>query len=241
MEKTEELQQCFCIKADVIGSRLTNKADGLPKVAEKLNENSTESVLTPFTVRAGDELFAVIKNIGDGYQTFKNLFSLSQKYGISLYVGLGVGEVEPQNLKDPERINGAAIWRAANALEELKNKPGSDVLKRISKSDYRYNIHVSDDTSLNQAVETYLYFIMSRIRKRTEQQQLAVEARETNPDWSNDRLFWYITETDENITSSENATANFSKQLMRADYQFIREAENSYIYLLQTLTEKTLQ
>lgn len=233
-----DLQQCFCIKSDVISSRLTNKVDLLPGMAEKLNDRYQQELITPFTIRAGDELFAVINTIQNGYQVFKTLFSMAGKDNIPLYVGLGIGSIESQHLKDSERINGTAIWRASSALDELKKKPDFEVLKHVSKSRFRYNLHVGQDESVNRAVETYLYFIISRISKRTSRQKQAVEAREDHPDWSNDRLFRYINRTEDNSINTEYAIANFSKLLMRSDYQLVREAETAFIHLLSTINEK---
>ncbi|MGV8049218.1 MAG: hypothetical protein AB2L21_02525 [Anaerolineaceae bacterium] len=48
-----DLNQCFCIKSDVISSRLTNKVDLLPGMAEKLNDRYQQELITPFTIRAG--------------------------------------------------------------------------------------------------------------------------------------------------------------------------------------------
>lgn len=233
-----DLQQCFCIKSDVISSRSTGKVDLLPGMAEKLNDQYRQELITPFTIRAGDELFAVVNSIQRGYQVFKTLFSMAGKDNIPLYVGLGIGSIEPQYLEDSERINGTAIWRASSALDELKKKPDFEALKHVSKSRFRYNLHVSQDESVNQAVETYLYFIMSRINKRTPRQKQAVEARENHPDWSNDQLFRYVSKTENKYISTEYAIANFSKLLMRADYQLVREAENAFIHLLSTINEK---
>ena len=236
-----DLQQCFCIKSDVISSRSTNKVDLLPSMAEKLNERYQQELITRFTIRAGDELFAVVNTIQNGYQVFKTLFSMAGKDNIPLYVGLGIGSIESHHLKDSERINGTAIWRASSALDELKTKPDFEVLKRVSKSRFRYNLHVSQDESVNRAVETYLYFSMSRISKRTPRQKQAVEARENHPDWSNDQLFRCINGTEDNFISTENAIANFSKLLMRADYKLIHESESLFIDLLKTLICKDIK
>lgn len=239
MEKDVDLGQTFCIRADVIGSRRTDKANELPEIAALLNKEFQVTVLTPFTVRAGDELFAVLKGESDGYLAFKTLYSFSREWDIPLYVGLGTGELESQQFKDAERVNGQAIWRASQALEELKMKPPSDILKRVGTYKFRFNIHVSEDKDLNLAVEHFLYLIMARVMKRTKHQALAVETKEKYPNWNNDRLFWHISKTNEAEMPSENASANFSKLMLRADYQLVREAETSFVYLLKQLNEKT--
>jgi len=74
----------------------------------------------------------------------------------------GDRNLEPGHRNDSEQINGVAIWRSADALKALKNKPNLEVLKAISKDQFRYNIYCSDDAELNLALESYLFFIMQR-------------------------------------------------------------------------------
>jgi len=227
-----------CLRADVIGSRGTRKAALLPEIAQALNARMQTDSLIPFTPRAGDELFAVFGSIQSGYQAFRWLHRQAHAHQLGFYVGFGVGGIEDAISADPERINGPAIWRASDALDELKREPLSEVLKIISKRDFRYNLHGSENSAVNLALETYLYFVMQKVESRTVQQNLAIQLFEEHPDWTNAQLYWQVSGTDEKRVPVANATANFSKLLARANYHFVREAEESLMALLQSLSER---
>jgi len=226
----------FCIIADVIGSRGSGKAALLPEVAEVLNSKVRSDCLIPFTLRAGDELFAVFSKIKTGYHAFRLLYRQAREYRLGFYVGMGIGKIDGGQYLDSDRINGPAIWRASDALNELKLESSSAVLKDIAKRNFRYNLHSSEDSALNLALETYLYFVMQKVEARTAQQNLAIQLLEEHPDWTNAQLYWKVSGNDEQRVPAANATANFSKLLARADYQFVREAEDGFITLLQALS-----
>jgi len=228
----------FCIIADVIGSRGSGKAALLPEVAEVLNSKVRSDCLIPFTLRAGDELFAVFSKIQTGYHAFRLLYRHAREYRLGFYVGMGIGKIDGGQYLDSDRINGPAIWRASDALDELKREPLSEVLKIISKRDFRYNLHGSENSAVNLALETYLYFVMQKVESRTVQQNLAIQLFEEHPDWTNAQLYWQVSGTDEKRVPVANATANFSKLLARANYHFVREAEESLMALLQSLSER---
>jgi len=228
----------ICIIADMIGSRQSSKSKLLPEIVETLNKQADADWIIPFKLRAGDELFAVFTPISAGFRAFFKFHQIANTYKVRFYVGVGVGKLEPENRTDQHRINGPAIWRASDALVELKQNPKKEVLKVVSIGNFRYNLHASDVSSLNLALETYLYFIMQRIMGRTPKQALAVQLLEEHPEWSNAQLYWAVSGTDENKIPQAYATANFSKLLARADFHFVREAEESLITLLQSLSER---
>jgi hypothetical protein len=126
---------------------------------------------------------------------------------------------------------------ASDALKELKQKLSSEVLKSISKLDFRYNLHGSDNKELNSALEIYLHCVMQCVEARTPQQNLAIQLFEEHPDWTNAQLYWQVSGTDDNKVSSSYATANFSKLLARADYRFVCEAVQKLTILLQSLID----
>jgi hypothetical protein len=231
-------QAFVCIRADLVGSRRTGEASKLPEIVDVLNQIVPEAALIRFTLRAGDELFAVYGNIQAGYRAFRCLHSQAKAAQLRFYVGLGIGEIESENRGEAERINGEAIWRASDALEELKREPDSEVLKAIAKARFHYNIHASNNHDLNLALVTYLHFIMQRIEARTPQQTRAIQLLEEHPDWNNAQLYWTVSGTNESQVPAAYATANFSKLLARADYHFVREAEESLMALLENLSER---
>jgi len=203
-----------------------------------LNQIVPEGALIRFTLRAGDELFAVYGNIQAGYRAFRCLHAQAKAAQLRFYVGLGIGGIESENRAEAERINGEAIWRASDALEELKREPDSEILKAIAKARFHYNIHASNNHNLNLALVTYLHFIMQRIEARTPQQTRAIQLLEEHPDWNNAQLYWTVSGTNESQVPAAYATANFSKLLARADYHFVREAEESLVALLESLSER---
>jgi len=230
----------ICIIADMIGSRQSSKSKLLPEIVETLNKQADADWIIPFKLRAGDELFAVFTTISAGFRAFFKFHQIAKTYKVRFYVGVGVGKLEPENRTDQHRINGPAIWRASDALKELKQNPSSEVLKSISKLDFRYNLHGSDNKDLNSALEIYLHCIMQHVEARTPQQNLAIQLLEEHPDWSNAQLYWAVSGTDDNKVSSSYATANFSKLLARADYRFVCEAVEKLTILLQSLIDSEL-
>ena len=231
-------QAFVCIRADLVGSRRTGEASKLPEIVDVLNQIVPEGALIRFTLRAGDELFAVYGNIQAGYRAFRCLHAQAKAAQLRFYVGLGIGAIESENRAEAERINGEAIWRASDALEELKREPDSEVLKAIAKARFHYNIHASNNHNLNLALVTYLHFIMQRIEARTPQQTRAIQLLEEHPDWNNAQLYWTVSGTNESQVPATYATANFSKLLARADYHFVREAEESLVALLESLSKR---
>jgi len=163
----------ICILADMIGSRQSSKSKMLPEIVETLNDQADANWTIPFNLRSGDELFSVFASIPAGFQAFFKFHQIAKTYKIGFYVGVGAGKLGPENLTDQHRVNGPAIWRASDALKELKQKPSCEVLKSISKLDFRYNLYGSDNKDLNLALEIYLHFLMQRIEVRTPQQNLA--------------------------------------------------------------------
>ena len=120
----------FCIKADVIGSRYNRQEQFLPKIARELNERFGDDLLTPFAVRAGDELFGVLAKPRNGFQAYKALYAQSRERNVPFYVGMGLGAVDNGENADSELVNGAAIRLAAEALETLKGKAESELPAR---------------------------------------------------------------------------------------------------------------
>lgn len=223
----------FCIKADVIGSRDSHQARLLPEIARELNQRYHETLLTPFIVRAGDEIFGILANPDSGFQAYKALYDQSRVRNVPLYVGLGLGAVDLSASADSELVNGEAIWLAAEALEALKRKPANEILTRQKHSKFRFAITVSEQPEKNRLFEHFLFYIMSYVTSRTALQHQAVALKESHPDWDNLRLYHSLEGKQAEIIEPENAIANFSKLLRRGNYQLVRDAEETFLYLLR--------
>ncbi|NMC15725.1 MAG: hypothetical protein GYA40_03675 [Chloroflexi bacterium] len=232
MEEPQTNPHAFCIKADVIGSRGSHQAQLLPEIAQELNARFAGDLLTPFTVRAGDELFGILTNPEAGFQAYKALYALATARGLPFYVGMGTGSVDLSASADAELVNGAAIWLAAEALDKLKAKAENELMSRQKRARFRYAIVVSEEPAENQVLQHFLYYIMSRVTRRTDLQQQAAALKEAHPDWDNLRLYRALEGKEQEVIAAENAIANFSKLLRRGDYQLVRDAEEAFLYLL---------
>ncbi|MCZ2145118.1 MAG: SatD family protein [Anaerolineales bacterium] len=232
MENTQTNPHAFCINADLIGSRSSHQAQFLPDVARELNTRFAGELQTPFTVRAGDELFGVLINPEAGFRAYKTLYALSTARGLPFYVGIGVGSVELNESANAELVNGAAIWYAAEALAKLKGKADGELFARQKRSRFRYAVVVSAQPMENQVLQHFLYYMMSRVQARTELQQQAVALKEAHPDWDNLRLYRALEGKAQENIEAENAIANFSKLLRRGDYQLVRDAEEAFLFLI---------
>lgn len=232
MENPQTNPHAFCIKADVIGSRASHQAQLLPEIARELNARFASDLLTPFTVRAGDELFGVLMNPEAGFQAYKALYALSTARGLPFYVGMGAGSVDLNESANAELVNGAAIWLAAEALEKLKGKAESELMSRQKRARFRYAIAVSENPAENQVLQHFLFYMMSHVLRRTRLQQQAAALKEAHPDWDNLRLYRALEGKEQEVIEAENAIANFSKLLRRGDYQLVRDAEEAFLFLL---------
>lgn len=222
----------LCIKADIITSRENRRDRDLPAIAGRLNEQLAFKALIPFGVRAGDELFFLTHEAADGYQAFKALCQAQREGGLPLRIAVGLGGLDPyKGRPDTERINGPAIWRAADAMEELKRPTSASAHILRGKGRLRYNIHVTDSHIDNMTALYYLHFITQRITKRTQAQHEAVAARDAQPDWTHEQLMSWLDE--QRGSSTKNPRESFAQYLDRADYYPIREAELGFIHLLE--------
>ncbi|HOE34864.1 MAG: hypothetical protein GX415_03610 [Chloroflexi bacterium] len=234
MDTLKSNPHAFCIKADVIGSRDSRLARFLPEIARALNERFAEALLTPFIVRAGDEIFGILENPQAGFLAYKALYAQSRERNVPFYVGMGVGAVDLDESADSELVNGKAIWLAAGALEALKGKPTTEILARQKHSRFRYAIAVSEQPEENRVFEHFLFYIMSHITSRTALQHQAAALKEAHPDWDNLRLYHSLEGKQAEIIDPQNAIANFSKLLRRGNYQLVRDAEETFLYLLRS-------
>ncbi|WP_226670755.1 SatD family protein [Metabacillus litoralis] len=218
-----------CITADVINSRKNKKEEQLELIAKELNEKFSNSLLTEFTVRAGDELFGVVNNFNDGYWAFKELFYLSKKFQVPLYVGGGFGEVGNEKLDNPDGVNGRAIWNAADALKILKDKKFKTRALQSLDENFKFMFIVGDNRINDTAINYLLYFILEKIKKRTELQSKAIELIEKNSDLTYEDIGEKLG------YERDNSKSNVSKLLSRAEHTIVKEGEQELINLINTI------
>ncbi|RKL69284.1 hypothetical protein CR203_04455 [Salipaludibacillus neizhouensis] len=228
---TKKLKQVTCITVDVVNSRKHRKREELEKIITAINQKHQDSLLVPFVIRSGDELFGISKNIGNGYDVYKSLYALTKKHNTPVYIGVGVGDLFEENHTNSDLVQGDAIWHAADALKSLKekNKLMKTIHQHTNKS-FQYEFKVSKDMNINTAINYFVFFIMEKISKRTEKQHYIIDLIENNPSKKYKEFAEELNYDDKHVVS------NVSKLLRRAEYDVVKEAETSFIHLLQSLT-----
>ncbi len=118
---------CICIACDVKHSRQLDKKQlqtALLKCTDSMNEEWKEELIVPFDVRNGDELIGVLNRYSSGYIAAEKVSSTMAAYGIPLYIGLGLGELETAD-STIHTMNGSAVLNAIDARDQFlkKNHP----------------------------------------------------------------------------------------------------------------------
>lgn len=225
------IKKCVCLTADVIDSRIKNKYKELQDITNELNLKFKNILITKFTVRAGDEIFGLVNGFDKGYSVFKELYKLSKKYEVPLYVGVGFADIFDQNLTDPNTVNGKAIWNSADAIRMLKDSKQINNLKSLDKN-FLFLFFVGNNFNNYMAINYLLYFIMEKVIKRTEKQTKAIELIENNPNK-------HYKELGPNLNYDiNNSESNISKLLKRAEYNIVKEAEKNLVCLINILYER---
>lgn len=216
-----------CIRGDIISSRVNRKEKELRTIADRLNREFQGHLIIDFTVRSGDELFGIVADFRSGYEAFKELYYLSKKYTVPLYVGVGFADIFNENLDNPDQVNGPAIWNATDALEFLRttNFRGKNTIYSLDKN-FKCQLLVGTDRENHSLINYFIYFIFDKIRKRTEKQTEAIRLLEKNPDLPYEEIGKSL------HYREENRIANVSKLLARADYQLVKNAEEELLKLI---------
>lgn len=225
-----ETIKAVCIKADIIGSRKNGKEIQLKSIVQELNTTFEKNLLTNFTVRFGDELFGIANDFEAGYKVFRELFLLSRKYKVPLYVGVGFGNIVNKNLKNPDNVNGQAIWNSADALEflQLSTFRGKSAIQSLDKY-FKFKVIIGNNNPDSSIANYMLYFILEKITKRTEKQSKAIRLLEQYPTLNYEQIGNYLD------YEGENRKANVSNLLIRAEYNIVKDAEEELIKLIHLI------
>ncbi|WP_430790670.1 hypothetical protein VBD025_07080 [Virgibacillus flavescens] len=224
MEKNNVIH-AVCFTADVIDSRKNGKEAVLDEIAVLLNEKHSKTCLTPFTKRAGDEIFGVASTFADAYIILKDLFQMSEKKGVPLYVGVGLGTVKEENVKDPNTVNGSAVWNAADALKLIKENSSKVKNFRNDASTFRYFVYADEGDIPHMLVNYMTSLVFEKIEKRTAKQAEVIEIMESFPSLS-------LEAVGNKVGYQRNASTNISKLLHRAEYHVVHGAEVELINFL---------
>lgn len=223
---------CVCITADVIGSRTNRKEKELQEIVQYLQEKYDDKCVTAFTKRFGDEIFGILYHFADAYRVLKDLYILSFKHDIPLYVGVGMGSVEGDHLEDPHNVNGHAVWNSADALKLLKKDDKKVKHFKNEAATFKYFIKANDQDIPSMLLNYMISFIFEKISKRTPKQSEIIERVEANPDLN-------FEEIGIQLGYEKNPSINISKILRRAEYHLVYGAEEELIKFLEHLQRNT--
>lgn len=223
MEKID----AFCLIADVAQSRINPKAKELDTMITSLNREFHKDLLTNFTVRAGDEIFGLATDFRKGYAMFKELYYLARTNKVSLYVGVGFGNIYKQNLDNPEEVNGPAIWYASDALKKVKEAPSSHRWLHSMHDHFKYFFHVEDHVQESLFLNYYVSFVFEKVMKRTDKQIEAIRLLTKYPHLTYEEIGQKLGYT------KANAQVNLSNLLSRAKYRLIKEAEEEFLRFIE--------
>ena len=156
------MQQYLVITADMIDSKQHQNFN--KKLVKMLADFQNPALLTPVTLSRGDELQAVVKNLGAFPKILRELRYACLPY--RLRIGVGMGKIEELVAgKSSWEMNGEAFYQARQALESLGKvkKSVTTMLSGCSQLDLTFNTILSlidtimADWTLDQwkAVQTY--------------------------------------------------------------------------------------
>lgn len=223
--ETNNSIHAVCFTADVIDSRKNGKEAELDEIALFLNDRHSKTCLTPFTKRAGDEIFGVVSSFADAYVVLKDFFRLSEKKKVPLYVGVGIGTVKRLNVKDPNTVNGSAVWNAADALKLIKDNSSKVKNFKNGASTFRYFVYEEEGDIPYMLVNYMTSFLFEKMEKRTAKQAEVIEIMESFPKLS-------LEAVGNKVGYQKNASTNISKLLHRAEYHVVHGAEVELINFL---------
>lgn len=227
MKKNDSIK-AVCITADVIGSRKNGKEVELDEAVSLLNKKYGGQSITPFTKRAGDEIFSVLANFSDTYYVLKDLLKLSNQRNIPLYVGVGLGVVNNEHVDNPHAVNGTAIWNSADALKSVKENDSTVKYFRNDGATFRYFLYADDSDVPYKLLNYMISLLFEKIGKRTEKQIQAIDMVEQFPTLTQEAI-------GKKLGYEKNAASSVGKILYRAEYHFVHETEVEITKLLDQL------
>lgn len=207
------------LKVDIKSSR-SNKIYEIIEEFQKLISNRVESKkdkkysdLLPLQIRNGDELFGVYDNFHAALMNVEAIIIVSKKLNIDIYMGVGIGELANHKMS-AHLMNGTAIWNATEALEIAKNDK-RDPMVSISKS-VSFAIVGDKMEKERDVLHVLFYYLINNILKRTDEQQKAIDLKETNTMSEDADLYKKLKPDSKN--DRENNRLNFIRYLTRSDY-----------------------
>jgi hypothetical protein len=215
----------ICFAADVKQSKRMKKdhlIDVLEECQQTINKQFEHDLLVPFAIRNGDELIGVMKNFSNAYSLISHIFQQSQLRRCPFYLGIGIGELETDEI-NVHTMNGSAVLHAFAARDKhLKEK--SEKAKIWNDSETETSFYFSSELVPHEPLNALLNVIVTTKRKWTDKQKQVIELMEQFPEWTYEKIGKHL--------GYKSPISTVSYLLKRADYQKIKAVEDSFTQLL---------
>jgi O6-methylguanine-DNA--protein-cysteine methyltransferase len=222
---------CICVAADVKNSRQLDNRHliiALQQCKTNLNTTFSEDLLIPFDVRNGDEIVGVLSRFTHGYRAGKALKDFMLNQGISLYLGLGFGNLETTDATI-HTMNGSAVLNAFEARDRfLKDRHTES--KPWNRGKEATSVFFYGDQIPYQALNALTYSILEKTENRSEKQNQVIQMLEQHPTWSYEQIGKRM-----GYKSPKSAV---SYLLTRADYHVVQAMEAGLEALLEDLQQR---
>lgn len=222
------MEMFFTIRADVQESTINKKYRDLIQVVANINDDlatifkNDSSTLIKLNIRKGDELFAIYRDLNIALEALQLLLTEAKAYKVPLYIGCGYGEIEDVS-DDENLVNGLSIWRASEALKDIKRaRPKYN--EKLSDN-ILLKVIVSNDDDKNDKYQTLFYLLAEKVLKRTTQQNTAVKLLKKYPQKTLNELYNLLEGLNEEDNSKiiEDKKIKYIKYIQRADYYIVKD------------------
>ena len=201
------------LTADVIDSRRQEAVVAAKKA--KLQELSTENLMTPFTFSRGDEIQTVLADALGSLEILRKLRFFCRP--LQLRIGIGLGRITSGlTTTNSWEMNGPAFHRARQALDET------------TQSRHWRTRLVSGDPGLDQMANT-LFTLYD-----------AIQSRWTDPQWEGVMLYEATGSYQEAAKKLGIAFQNVEKRCRAARWWALRETEAAFPLLLTQYADLNL-
>ena len=159
MERNRGSSDCVVI-GDIKGSKglpnWQNIIAHLTEIFARINTQFSDVIVVDFTLTVGDEFQGVSVSPEKAFEILNFIRSkLQEKLGLSIYCGVGVGDIERPLGREIGMMRGSAFYRARDALESCKRKKRS-ILVKSSDVPNQADLIINSCLRLVEAIESSL-------------------------------------------------------------------------------------
>lgn len=227
-ENLERERFCAAIAVDLKDSRKFSSEKVLSRIVDDLNHTYQQSLVTPFSVRMGDEIIGAVANFSDAFLVFRDLYHQTKLQKVGLYVGLGFGMIDTEERIDVHRVNGSAIRSAITARDSYVKQQTESSIFNKHHANLQFFTYAENEMIPYNALNHYLHYILEKWEMRTDKQNRIINLLDENQELT-------YKEIGNLLGQPQNAESNISRLLTRADYRLVKDAEKSLLDLLDFL------